>query len=48
MAFYKIQACHCKHGKAIHHTKKVDGKLKSPCNFPKCRCKNYRPVKAQA
>jgi hypothetical protein len=39
----KKKACHCTHGRAIHHTKKVGGKIKSPCNFPNCPCKDYDP-----
>jgi len=28
------KACSFTHGNGIHHTKSVDGKIKSPCHFP--------------
>jgi hypothetical protein len=42
---YNKQACVCDHGKSIHHTRSMNGKLQSPCNSPGCKCKDYKPVK---
>ena len=30
----------CGHGSSIHQ--KATGVLKSPCNFPRCNCRDYR------
>jgi len=42
---YGIKACkNCGHGIAIHHGNAV-GHLTSPCNYPGCKCKNYKSEK---
>jgi hypothetical protein len=40
------KACVCGHGSAIHHPEKgrSGDKKRNPCNFPKCRCKDYKPA----
>jgi hypothetical protein len=40
-----IKLCKCGHGKSIHSgvfQRKQTGPSK--CNYPECRCANYRPV----
>jgi hypothetical protein len=36
--------CRCGHPKSIHARMYGNPKLGTPCNFPECRCKAYRPV----
>ena len=45
---YRKQPCRCGHGKSIHHPDRNSrGKLKNPCNFPGCKCSDYRFVPAE-
>jgi hypothetical protein len=36
--------CRCGHPKSIHARMYGNPNLGTPCNFPECRCKAYRPV----
>ena len=45
MAHPFTKACECSHGKNIHHVRRVEGKIASPCNYPKCACNDYKPKK---
>ena len=36
--------CRCGHPKSIHARMYGNPKLGTPCNFPECRCKAYRPA----
>jgi len=42
---FKKQACQCQHAKTIHYVKNIDNKTHTPCHFPNCNCKDYRPAK---
>ncbi len=41
--------CVCDHGKAIHHARRIKVKnevtFRSPCNFPGCKCHDYKLAK---
>jgi hypothetical protein len=44
----RMLACKCGHSKSIHarvYVKVMPPKLTSLCNFPGCKCPNYRPKK---
>jgi hypothetical protein len=36
------QPCECGHGKSHHHTRLVEEKLRSPCKYPGCKCRDYK------
>ena len=38
--------CECFHAKSIHSRMYANRSLGTACNFPECRCKAYRPAKA--
>jgi hypothetical protein len=35
--------CDCHHAKSIHSRMYANQKLGTPCNFPFCKCKAYKP-----
>ena len=43
---YNKKPCVCNHGLAIHGVKRSpNGSFTHPCNYPGCRCRDYRPKK---
>jgi len=41
------QPWECGHGKSCHQSRRIDEKkFQSPCRFPGCDCRNYKPKKA--
>jgi hypothetical protein len=46
----RVRPCKCGHPKSIHarmYFKMSPTNLPKSCNFPGCKCKDYRPVPAE-
>jgi hypothetical protein len=43
---YRKQPCTCTHCKSIHHPERNEfrEKLRNPCKFPGCKCRDYKPA----
>ncbi len=47
-AVHAILRCACFHAKSIHSRMYANRSLRTACNFPECRCKDYKPAKAKS
>jgi hypothetical protein len=44
---YRKKTCHCSHGKALHHARRIDKENHFvACNYPGCKCTSYDPLSA--